>query len=105
MKFEIKRWDAVISGENAIPKPMIYIEPDLKFLDFIKRSENFVKVKVEKTHSEYDNKEYFAAVDKSAFMPNCRPNFYDKTGWYTLTLGSFWSGYPPKNGNVSIVFY
>jgi hypothetical protein len=105
MNFEIKRWDAVISGENSIPKPLIYIEPTLEFLDFVKRSNNFIKVRIANTGSDYDDKEYFAIVDKSAFLPSCRPNFYNKTGWYTLTLRSFWNGYPQSNGIVTILEY
>lgn len=105
MDFEIKRWDAVISAENSAPKPLVYIEPTFDFLNFIKRSDNFVKVAISKTGSEYDDKVYYALVDKSAFLPSCRPNFYNKTGWYTLTLNCFWNGYPMNNGIISILEY
>ena len=37
-------------------------------------------------------------------MPSCRPNFDTETGFYVVTLESFWYGYPKvgKEGNMFV---
>ena len=36
-------------------------------------------------------------------MPNNRPNFYETTGYYVMTITAKWMGYPPSNGSFEIV--
>jgi hypothetical protein len=50
----------------------------------------------------YDGRTLHGTVNNSADVPNCRPNFYEETGWYTITLQSLWSGYPPNMGEIHI---
>jgi hypothetical protein len=58
---------------------------------------------IEGTGTVYDGKKIPGVVDKSCFVPNCRPNFFDKTGYYVITLHASWYGYPEphKLGSVS----
>jgi hypothetical protein len=39
-------------------------------------------------------------VNRSSDVPNCRPNYYKKTGQYVVTLDCPWVGYPPKNNGI-----
>jgi hypothetical protein len=110
--YEIKRWDGVMFGNSITKVPIIYIEPDLDFLEFIRRTNFAVLAVISGTDTIYDADPNSSVntigipgvVDKSCFIPNCRPNFYDKTGLYVVTLaGATWNGYPhpAKLGRVS----
>lgn len=106
-EYKIHRWDAVM-GNNNQKVPMIYIKPDLTFMNFIKKNNYTVVVKISGTGTNYDDiKEgIIGVVDKSSNHPNCRPNFFKETGLYVVTLQSNWYGYPysekeDKNGNAS----
>ena len=48
----------------------------------------------------YDGHDIMGTVNNSCVVPNCRPNFCDKTGYYTVTLETPWRGYPIDNGYV-----
>jgi len=101
--YEIKRWDVVLSNNRKVP--MIYIKPDLTFVDFV-RSNNFVIVcEINDTGTIYDGKKIYGIVSKSSISPNCRPNFYNKTGLYVVTLMANWYGYPEPNKTGNAKFF
>lgn len=101
--YEIERWSGVIYGNNQNPLPLIYIKPDANFHNYIKDNNYQIKVRIINTgESCYDNRIMDGIVNSSANVPNCRPNFFNKTGLYTITLQSLWSGYPSKMGKIYI---
>jgi hypothetical protein len=80
---------------------MIYIKPDKTFLEFAKENNYTVFVRIEDTGTIYDGKAMVGIVNKSAYVPNLRPNFYNETGLYVVTLAAQWREYPTKNlGNA-----
>lgn len=95
--YKIHRWDVVMFGNSSTRVPMIYVKPDLTFLDFIRSNNYTVMCEINGTGTIYDGKQIPGVVDKSSFIPNCRPNFYEKTGYYVITLWSNWYGYPNPN--------
>lgn len=101
-EYEIFRWDVVMSSNNLVKAPMIYIKPDMMFLEFA-RSNNFViACEISGTGTVYDGKTIIGVVDKSYYVPNYRPNFYEKTGFYVVTLWANWYGYP-EPGKLGMV--
>jgi hypothetical protein len=100
-EYEIQRWDPVIPKGNIEPYPMVYIKPDPSFFDYIKENNYLFLVTISESDSVYD-RQIMALADMSAFFPNYRPNFFNETGFYVLTLFSSWNGYPPKNGKILI---
>lgn len=102
--YEIKRWDVVL-GDNIRKRPMIYIVPDLYFLEFIKLNEYSIFCEISQTKSHYDKVIVPAVVNKSSNIPNCRPNFFAETGTYVITLNMDWNGYPTKLGKVKFFGY
>lgn len=99
--YEIKRWDGVLVNDQKVP--MIYIKPDLTFVDFVRSNNYRIVCEINDTGTKYDGKKVYGNVSKSSTSPNCRPNFYNKTGLYVVTLISNWYGYPPdlnKLGNA-----
>ena len=109
-KYDIMRWDVVMFKNSTSQVPMIYIKPDETFLEFVKLNNYAVMVNIDGTGTVYDNKLIAGVVNESSNVPNCRPNFYDKTGYYVITLYGDWYGYPPgdklysetKDGEVSL---
>lgn len=101
--YEINRWSGIIYGNNQNPLPIIYIKPDANFNTYIKDNNYQIKVRIMHTgEALYDNKIMEGTVNSSANSPNCRPKFFKKTGLYTITLQTQWSGYPPKMGKIYI---
>lgn len=84
-RYDIKQWGSWIRGNTTIPLPIIYILPDETLLNFLKIS-NIVTVSINGTGSIYDNKKIIGIVETSATIPNFRPNFFKKTGWYVIIL-------------------
>ena len=102
-KYEIKQWSGVIIGNNQHPLPIIYIKPDANFHAYAKHKKYKIKVKVMHTGSLcYDGHVVSGTVNSSADVPNCRPNFFKDTGWYTITLQHRWEGYPKNMGYIYI---
>lgn len=104
-KYDIKRWDGVILGNNTQKTPVIYIEPDLTFQEFVRNNDYKVICEISSTGTPYDGKKIIGVVDKSSNIPNNRPNFYAKTGLYVITLVSSWNGYPDLDKNGQVVFH
>ena len=103
-QYEIKRWDVVMTGNNTFKSPIIYIKPDLDFLEFA-RSNNFaVMAVVEGTGLQYDGNQIPSVINTGCTTPNCRPNMSDATGYYVISLDSNWYGYP-KNGQLGTVSF
>lgn len=103
-EYEIKRWDGVMFGNSITKVPMIYITPDIDFLEFIKANNYAVSCDISGTGMVYDEVEIPGVVDQSSSIPNCRPNFYEKSGYYVVTLMGTWNGYPHPNRLGKVVF-
>lgn len=101
-EYEIKSWNAIIPKEANYPLPSVYIKPDKNFADYAKENNYTVLITVKDTNSKYDTASVLAVIDSSGYYPDYRPNFYNKTGYFILTLLSEWIGYPPKNGKITI---
>lgn len=102
-QYNIKRWNVVMFGNSNTKVPMIYIKPDLAFLEFARKNSFAVMVNVSGTDTIYDGKNIPGIVYKSSNVPNSRPNYFEKTGYYVVTLDANWYGYPHPNklGTVS----
>jgi hypothetical protein len=101
-KYNIKRWDSVIINDSTIPYPLIYIKPDKNFLDFLLLKNNIIELSIHDTDSIYDNKKIIGLVRPSINTPNCRVNFFNKTGYYCVILFADWHTYPYKLGYFTI---
>jgi hypothetical protein len=102
--YKIHRWDAV--QFSTIKKfPIIYITPDLAFLDFVRNNNYQVVAHISGTHKIYDHMKMQGTVDKSGSVPNCRPNYFEQNGYYVITLDALWDGYPALEhlGEVSFL--
>lgn len=101
--YKIQRWSGLINGNNQTPLPIIYIKPDSNFHSYAKDNNYLIKVKVINTGSNcYDGKVFDGTVNSSANVPNCRPNFFEKTKWYTITLQGLWQGFPKYMGEIHL---
>lgn len=99
--YPIKRWD-VIQINTVTKQPIIYIKPDKDFFKLIKNN-LIIDIEIKSTDKIYDGKIIKGIVNSSQNVPNQRPNYFKKTGYYTIRLKSYWYGYPhpSKLGNVS----
>jgi len=100
--YDIERWDAVIPPGKIYPHPMIYIKPTKDFIQYAKDNKYIVKVTVSGTNMRYDDEPFVGIIDSSGYFPNERPNFYDSTGYFVITLFARWLGYPYNNGKILI---
>lgn len=102
--YKIHRWDVVISGDSNAQRPMIYVEPDLAFLEFIRANDFAVVCNISGTGTIYDGKQIPGVVSQSSDVPSCRPNFYKKTGLYVVKLWAEWYHYPDIDKLGEVVF-
>lgn len=93
-KYKICRWDPISMGNNLAPVPMIYIKPDQALLEFAKKNNNALLIKISGTNTIYDGKEMVGVFTRSSQVPNCRPNFFEQTGTYVIVLEAGWYTYP-----------
>jgi hypothetical protein len=101
-KYQIYSWDVILANStNRVP--IIYVKPDLDFLNLIQSNNYILKVLITDSNSIYDNKIIIGEVNKSSAVPNCRPNFFNDTGLYVVILYCDWNGYPNTQtlGNAS----
>ena len=102
--YNIKKWDVVLDPNGITQVPLIYIEPDLAFLDAARLNNMQLSCLFSNTQTpffgSYDGLPIMGNVNTSCVIPNCRPNFCEKTNYYTITLDSRWLGYPINNGTV-----
>lgn len=100
--YEIKNWAGAMSGNSVTRTPLIFITPDTKLMDSLRQNNFLVRCQISGTGSVYDGHVMTGIVNKSGVVPNCRPNFFAKTGLYVINLQSNWCGYPSSNGTVKI---
>lgn len=101
--YKIHRWDAVLFGNSTDPTPIIYIKPNEELFKFSKNNKNTLLVELQTFDSIYNKKQVVGILSKSSDIPNCRPEFFKKTGLYVLVLQAPWHGYPDYLGNVAII--
>jgi hypothetical protein len=101
-EYQIYQWQGSISGAANVPWPVIYIKPDDSLLDFAKKNNNALLVKISNTSSIYDGKSVQGLFFTSANIPNNRSNFSEKTGLCTILLYCDWYSYPPQLGSAEI---
>ncbi len=100
MNYKIERFDVML--KNGTKYPVVYIKPDMKFLELIRNNSYAIMVELFNT-GIYDCRWIPATVDKSCSVPACRPNYYEDTGYYVLTLFVTWNGYPINSCNLGSV--
>ena len=102
-QYEIKRWDAIITGNSIKKTPVIYIKPDEKFLKFAEDRKNALICTINDSNTIYDGKEIPCTVSRSDQVPSYRPNYFKKNGYYIISLFVNWHEYPTpgKLGMVS----
>lgn len=98
--FKINRWDVVMTGDSDLPKPLVYFHPNLDILDHARK--NNYKFRVDISGTKIYDGTVWAIMDKSSVVPNCRPNFFEATNLYVLTLLATWNGYPPSDGSFTL---
>ena len=98
--YDIMRWDVILYGTNN-KFPMIYFKPDKDLLNFFKENNNAVIATITDSRSIYDNKKITGVINSlENNIPTPRPNLFNKTGYYCMTLYCEWHGYPNSNGKV-----
>ena len=102
--YQIKSWNPILSPDGINQVPMIYIEPDLAFLDAARLNDQRLSCSFYGTSTPiyftYDGGDIMGTVNSSCIVPSCRPNFCNKTNYYAVTLDMPWRGYPINNGYV-----
>lgn len=96
--YNIERWDGVL--DSYIKAPMIYVRLD----DTKLKDSNVVGCEISGTNTPYDGQKVLGVLRPSINDPSYRPNFYDATKLYVITLNAQWNGYPcpDKLGRVKI---
>lgn len=100
--YSIRRWDAVLFGNNEYPTPIIYVEPEPSLLEFARENSDALLVSIKSTNSIYDGKQISGIFASSAEIPNCREVFFNKTKLYVIVLQAEWHGYPDCLGECDI---
>lgn len=104
--YSIKSWNPILGGNNCLVHyPSIYVEPDMAFLEFVRNNNFRVACKISGTNTLHDGQTYMANINQSSNFPNCRPNFFVKTGLYIVTMEAPWTGYPDPNMQGSVEFF
>jgi hypothetical protein len=101
-KYKILAWSASKTKNDYNASPIIYFKPDNNFKKYAYNNNDIIYIKVYGTNSLYDNRKYKAIVSTSEDVPCFRPNFYNLTGQFILTLDSNWMGFPGKMGWIEI---
>lgn len=99
-EYTIERWDPIIVEGNDFPYPTIYIKPDRDFENYSKQNGGMFMIEIKGTGMDYDVAPAVGIVNPSAFFPTYRPNFFNKTGYWTITLMTNWIGYPEQRGKI-----
>ena len=103
-KYNIERWDVILSDSSNDKIPMIYFKPDKELLEFIRVNNYAVLCEIIDTNTIYDDKQIPGVVEKSSITPNCRQNFYEETEFYVISLWSKWYGYPDVENMGKVSF-
>jgi len=96
---KIEQWHSVLLGSKTFGKPFVFIKGSRELDKLMNRN---VIVVVEGTNTKYDNKAATGFLSSSAYLPEFRPFFFDKTQYYTVILNMNWMGYPIKEGVIHI---
>lgn len=102
LEYDIKSWDGSLNRSTLQPAPILTIEPDEPFLEFINQHPEFY-IKVIGTESPYENKLAVATAQSGTWSLGYRPNYECATGFYTIRPNIFWRGYPPQRGRVRLI--
>ena len=100
-QYEIFRWDGILSPNGLNKQPIIFIIPDLAFLQFAKSNSDILMVEINGTNTIYDGKSVLGSVNKSSFMPN----FAEQTNLYIIILECIWYGTPEINSLGTATFF
>ena len=101
--YEIKIWDVILVNNHRTP--IIYIKPDLAFIEFIRQNNFEVIVVIQGTNLPYDGNKIRGIVNESSMTPCCRPNFFADTGLFVVQLESSWNGYPSEQNLGKVKFF
>ena len=88
--YKIERWDVILSPNGLNKQPIIYIFPDINFIELMNKHKQILSVRINNTNTMYDNQIVYGTVSKSSFIPN----FFSKTQLYVIVLDCGWYGYP-----------
>jgi len=99
-EYPIFRWDAVLAPNGINKLPMIYIKPDLDFINFLQANPSGITVVIKGTNTIYDNKPIPASVGQG---PSFMPNYMRCKGYVVIVLDCIWYGYPPDNSVLGTV--
>lgn len=100
--YDIQRWDAIIPKDTEFPYPAVYIKADDNFIEYAKANKNIVLCTVSESGSDFDGVELTGFIASSRDYPSFRPNFFQDTNYYVITLFRNWGSYPPNNGKISL---
>lgn len=102
--YNIERWDAIQYGTNYY-FPIIYFKPDEDLIRFFKANNNAVIANITDSKSVYDNKQIAGVINSlEDNIPTSRPNLFEKTGYYVMTLYCEWIGYPMYGSLGKVTF-
>jgi hypothetical protein len=102
--YNIERWDVVQYGTNYY-FPIIYFKPDEDLIRFFKANNNSIIANITDSKSVYDNKQIAGVINTlNDNIPTPRPNLFEKTGYYVMTLYCEWLGYPMYGSLGRITF-
>ena len=73
--YKIERWDAILSPNGLNKQPMIYIFPDIDFIELMNKHKQILSVSINNTNTQYDGQVLYGTVSRSSFIPN----FFSKT--------------------------
>lgn len=96
--YEILRWDPILSSDSLDRHPALYVDVGN---DFDQANICYFPIKIEDTHSYYDNKMAFAKLIPVGITCGHRPNFQEKTKLMAIVPDMIWQGYPMTLGKVS----
>lgn len=102
VNYKILAWSASKVKNDYNPSPIIYINPDDNFKKYAINNKDIIHLSINGTNSLYDNRKYIGIVSTSENVPCFRPNYYDLTGQFVITLDSNWIGFPSKKGYITI---
>lgn len=98
--YNIERWDVILYKTNNY-YPIIYFKPDEDLIKFFKANDNTVIANISNSKSLYDNKQIPGIINTLEYD---RPNLFNETGYYTITLYTDWLGYPMYGNNGEVSF-
>lgn len=105
--YKIQRWDGIYieSDKSSIRSgnPALYIFPDEDLLDYLKKNNYNIPIKITGTNSGYDNQLAYATAQLSENTAGYRPNFQAITNTIVLVPDIIWNGYPRDLGEVHVL--